>query len=300
MTNSERWGGSWTEAKINTLRDYLQSFQTALKSTGFHRTYIDALAGDGTWRERSKYAGSLPGLDDLEREAADEIREGSGLVAIGVEPPFDRYVFNDLNQEKAKLLRERAAERGRSSDSVVIKSMDANEFVQNICRKVNPRNQRGVILLDPWGMQVDWSTVERIASTRCLDMWYLFPTQSVVRMLPHAGMPSQAWCDRLDANLGSEEWRTEFYHPVVDDGDLFRRPENRLERAASFGSVETFVIRRLKEAFLDAVLDIPLRLGHRHQPMFSFCFASANPSDKAKALSLKLARAVARANRIGG
>jgi three-Cys-motif partner protein len=300
MAEDRTWGGAWTEAKINALRDYLRSYQTALKKTSFHRTYIDALAGDGTWRKRRTSAEPLLGLDDSERAAAASIQDGTALAAIDVEPPFDRYVFNDLDPGKATTLRRRAAEHGLASDAVRVKATDANEFVQDFCRTLNRRTQRGVILLDPWGMQINWSAVQSIAETRCLDMWYLFPTQAVVRMLPRGRLPSDSWCDKLDLCLGVESWREEFYWPAVSVDDLFGQRDAHIEREASFAAVERFLILRLKETFAGTVLDEPLRLGPRKKPIFSFCFATANPSDKATQLASRLARGVVKANKADG
>lgn len=298
MADFDHWGGNWTTRKIATLRKYLQSFQTALKNTAFQRSYIDALAGDGTWRRRSRASAVFPGLDDDEKQAVDTIREGSALVALGIEPPFDKYVFNDLDSGKAAALKKRAIEKGIPVTAIEIEALDANEFIRNVCDTMNSRIQRGVVLLDPWGMQVDWSAIKVIADTHCLDMWYLFPTQPVLRLLTRAGMPPEPWCVKLDTSLGTTSWRTEFYRPVVGSDDLFgQRPHEQLRREASFDSVEAFVVQRLKETFSGSVLDTPLRLGPRNHPFFSFFFASGNPSPKAKALTERLARAVVRVNR---
>jgi len=295
VAESDRWGGVWTEVKVKVLRDYLQTFQIALKRTSFERIYVDALAGEGTWRNRDMSFGPILGLDESERAAAETVREGSALAAIGIEPPFNRYIFNDLDHRKAEILRKRAIEHGRSSDSIEIEMADANTFIGKICATIDSQRQRGVVLLDPWGMQIGWAAVKAIAETRCLDMWYLFPTQAVVRMLPHSGIPPNAWCEKLDLCLGAADWRTEFYRTIAGSDDLFG--VDRIHREASFGAVEAFVVRRLRETFGGAVLQEPLRLGPRNKPLFSFCFASANPSEKAKQLSERLARGVVRANK---
>jgi hypothetical protein len=127
-------------------------------------------------------------------------------------------------------------------------------------------------------------------------MWYLFPTQAVVRMLPRSGLPPQNWCDKLDVCLGTPEWRTEFYRQVIGEADLFGAANRQVDRDVSFSNVEAFVVRRLKVEFKGAVLESPLRLGPRNKPLFSFCFASANPSEPAKRLANRLARGVIKAN----
>jgi len=43
---------------------------------------------------------------------------------------------------------------------------------------------RGVIFLDPYGMEVSWETVEAIARTEALDCWYFFPLSGLYRNAP--------------------------------------------------------------------------------------------------------------------
>jgi three-Cys-motif partner protein len=293
MADSNAWGGPWTEVKVNVIRDYLQSYQIALKNTQFHRSYID----DGTWRQQDTSFGPLWEFEEEEKIAVELVRDGSALVAIGVEPPFDRYVFNDLNSDRIATLDQRAAERGLPKNSIETNSLDANQFIHDFCGRLNSKRERGVVLLDPWGMQLNWATIECVAKTQCLDMWYLFPTQSVVRMLPRSGLPQQNWCDKLDVCLGTREWRTEFYRPSFREADLFGTADEQLDRNVSFSNVEAFIVRQLRAEFKGGVLDNPLRLGPRNKPIFSFCFASSNPSEAAKRLANRLARGVIRANK---
>ena len=43
-----RFGGSWTEDKLNRLSRYLRAYTTALKKQRFRLLYVDAFAGTGT------------------------------------------------------------------------------------------------------------------------------------------------------------------------------------------------------------------------------------------------------------
>ncbi len=43
-----------------------------------------------------------------------------------------------------------------------------------------------MVFLDPYGMQVEWSTIEALAATKAIDLWYLFPLGvGVARLLTH-------------------------------------------------------------------------------------------------------------------
>ena len=61
-----RFGGDWTQAKLDVLKDYLAAYTKALKdkptaALPFRKAYIDAFAGTGTRaaRERGSAAGTL-------------------------------------------------------------------------------------------------------------------------------------------------------------------------------------------------------------------------------------------------
>ena len=61
-------------------------------------------------------------------------------------------------------------------------------------------------------MQVEWKTIEAIAETKAIDLWLLFPLGiGVNRMLTKSGEIPEAWRQRLDLLLGTENWYDEFY-----------------------------------------------------------------------------------------
>ncbi|MFN9820462.1 MAG: three-Cys-motif partner protein TcmP, partial [Akkermansiaceae bacterium] len=78
---------------------------------------------------------------------------------------------------------------------------DANEHLQDLTEK-NWQKHRAVAFLDPFALQVSWTTLEKIAATQAIDMWLLFPAMAVNRMLPKSGEIPQKWADRL-----SHLWR---------------------------------------------------------------------------------------------
>ena len=70
---------------------------------------------------------------------------------------------------------------------------DANAALKTLCGRYQWRSERAVLFLDPFGMHVEWSTLEAIAKTGAVDVWYLFP---------YAGLYRQAAknADALDAD----------------------------------------------------------------------------------------------------
>lgn len=50
-----------------------------------------------------------------------------------------------------------------------IQQGDANEKIQALCAK-SWRSRRAVLFLDPYGMQVEWQTIEAIARTKAIGL----------------------------------------------------------------------------------------------------------------------------------
>ena len=90
---------------------------------------------------------------------------------------------------------------------------------------------RAVMFLDPYGMQVEWTTIELIAAARHIDLWYLFPVGIVQRLLHRRGKIIPQWEAALDRVLGDREWRDRFY---AKSGFYSLFPENDAEEIHGF------------------------------------------------------------------
>lgn len=98
--NGHRFGGAWTELKLDAVSDYCQFFNKVLvdqpsKNSLFQRWYFDAFAGSGTRRVELTSGGLLEGRP-VETEHRD--LSGSVLRALEVDPPFHRLVFIEGHQ----------------------------------------------------------------------------------------------------------------------------------------------------------------------------------------------------------
>jgi three-Cys-motif partner protein len=144
------------------------------------------------------------------------------------------------------------------------------------CKKTDWKKTRAVVFLDPYGMQVDWATIESIAATKAIDLWILFPLgQGVNRLLTREGPPPAAWADRLTRFFGTEEWRDRFYRRT-ETRDLFGGTLSLIEKDADFESIGAYFLERLRTVFA-AVADrtLPLR-NSKGTPIFLLCFAAGN------------------------
>src|SRR5690606_20898792 len=130
-----------------------------------------------------------------------QVMKGSASLAMDCEPPFHKYHFNDRNPLHCETLATLANERGRL---VNITQLDANEFIEEFCRTLTWRD-RAVIFLDPYSVQLNWSTLEVISKTKKSDIWLLFPISTLLRMMPNSGH-EQLWVPRINRFLGTDEW----------------------------------------------------------------------------------------------
>ena len=289
--SAHTFGGPWTQRKLFVVKQYLDLYANALKKQAFQRVYIDAFAGSGD--RASKRLAHLPQFDLPE---FDIMAKGSTRLALEVEPPFDRYLFVERLAKRASELSELKSEYANRNVEVVI--ADANEAIKKICASTNwhvARGTRGVVFLDPYGLQVSWDTLVAISQTKALDVWILFPSgMGLNRLLTKDGDIQQEWQDTLDRSLGTDKWRSTFYKSE-EEADLFEGTRQRTVKDADADKLEHFYLDRLREIF-PIVMDNYIRLTNsKDQTMYLLCFASANPSSKVKALALKLARWAAKA-----
>ena len=289
-TTEHHFGGDWTEQKLEALKRYLQAYTTALKNKPFRLLYIDSFAGTGYRHPKSTEDHEQEVLlEDIGEEAADFL-DGSARLALKSEPPFDCYVFIEKRAEHVAELEKLRKEF--DDRQIRIRHGDANEKVREICRQGDWDEWRAVCFLDPYGMQVEWSTLKAISDTEAIDVWLLVPMGAALnRMLPHSGDVPEGWQKRLDVFFGTEEWRDAVYteEPKAQAG-LFDENESEKSTAReSLEGIEQYFINRLQELF-PAVQEKPLRLCKPNgRWLYSLYFAVSSSDKAAQGLALRIA-----------
>lgn len=275
-----RFGGIWTQIKLTCLSSYLHAYSNALKYQNFKKIYIDPFCGSGSWGSENLLTEDL--LDPADRV----INAGSPLTALQFGADFDSFYFNDQNPAFISSLKENVKEFS-SHKVIYFSEKEANEFILELVEKFDKSNSRGVMFLDPFGLQIDWLTLQAIARTGAMDIVMLFPSSGLTRMLPSSGFPNEAWQQKLNQFLGTSDWK-DFYH-VQSTRDLFGEVV-RTERRAKLPDIMNFVVERFREHFY--VVGKTLELNNsRGSNLFHLIFLCANRSEKAHNLFDKLARA---------
>lgn len=287
-----KFGGPWTLVKLDLLEKYLHFFGTALKDQPkpdfrFRRCYIDAFAGTGKCTIRIG-------------KADHATVRGSAEIALATEPAFDLLHLIDLDPSHAEDLHLLAA--SSPTRDIRVYQEDCNAALRRIIASTDWKGTRGVAFLDPYGMALQWETLEAVANTEALDAWYLFPLSGVFRQAAKdfdRMLPENA--EAIDRILGTCEWRERFYLTDGQTALLGDYQAARRYRAADPRDIATYVHERLCSIFRGWVSP-PIILPESGAPLFALFFAVSNPASKAVALSRRGAGhlfEMLRARRIG-
>ena len=284
MTSStNQFGGLWTQEKLRILRGYLEGYTTALKKQRFTLVYVDAFAGTG-YIDTGSLCNSQQTLHLVDESEMDpdtaDVLKGSTRLALEVDDrPFDEFVFVEHNPAYAAELQRLQYEF--PNRNIRVNAADANVFLPEWCESQNRhlgvpwRHQRAVIFLDPFATEVDWQTVQSIASTKSVDLWILFPLSALTRILPTERQPDEEWSVVLDRVFGDSEWRDAFYRTQVQLG-MFGEDRILTVRSDQQAIVDAY-LAKLKTVF-EAVAPTPRWfLNSRNSPQFAFMFAASNP-----------------------
>lgn len=139
------------------------------------------------------------------------------------------------------------------------------------------RRYRGVLFLDPFATEVEWTTIKKIASFKALDTWILFPTSTIARMLPKKREPdsiSPKWVDRLNRIYGDGSWRD--LYSVNPQISLFGDEEQQRPEGID-GLIEIYKTK-LTQLFGDRFLKKSRTLKNsKNSALFEFLFCVGNP-----------------------
>ena len=271
----QKFGGDWTVEKLNILSDYLNFYLTALKDQPFGKIYIDAFAGSGK----------------IETRSGTEQITGSIRLALQSKNKFDKYVFIEKDAQYADELQHIVdTEFTELKPSISIYNADCNEKLIEICDTTRYakfwKENRAVLFLDPYATEVKWATLEAIAKTQAIDLWYLFPFSAAQRMLPNDGVVD-SWRKKLNDLFGDTDWETRFYkqNPQIN---LFG-DDSQMIKEVNTKELGDYICERLRSIF-PYVADNPRFLYNaKMSPLFLFCFAVSNPNPKAYGLAKKVA-----------
>lgn len=219
-----RFGGAWTEHKLQILRDYLGFYTQALKNKSFRLVYIDSFAGTGRCQIR------------VGREG-EAVIDGSAKIALDCSPAFDRYHFIERKPSHAAELARLIATHPNGSRAR-LSNRSAVDLLPVILRAHDWKSTRGVLFLDPYGLQCSWQMIQQVAATRALDVFFLVSLSGLFRQAAvDASDIDEGKAAALTRFLGTEGWRAALY--TQEQGGLFDGPT--ITRISGFRGMLDFV-----------------------------------------------------------
>lgn len=253
--------GNWSEVKLDIIREYAKAYTTILAAQRrFSFVYIDGFSGAGVHA----------------RKGSGDLVAGSPLNALNVDPPFNEHFLIDLNGDKIDHLRTLVGDRR----DVHLFQGDCNEvLLREVFPKVRYEDfRRGLCLLDPYGLHLDWAVLEQAGRLRTLDVFLNFPIMDMNRnaLWRNPGNVPAEGIGRMTKFWGDESWRSIAYKESPQM-DLFGTAS---DEKVTNDEVAIAFRRRLKEVAGFAYVPEPMAMRNRGGAIVYYLFF-ASPKEVA-------------------
>lgn len=255
--------GLWTEIKLQIIQEYAAAYTTILKDQPWCRgyAYIDAFAGGGQFVSKN----------DRER-----LIIGSPLNALNIQNKFTEYHFVDIDPQKIENLKELTANRPENN-AIHFHIGDANV---KVTQEILPHFQynsfkRALCILDPYGVDIGWTTIAAIGQTKTMDVYLNFPLMDInrnaARKIIELSDPNQG--EKLTKIWGDDSWK-ELAYTVQDR--LFAEPI--LIKIRGNETLKQGFMERLKNKAGFAYVPEPILMTNQQGgPLYFLFFASHKP-----------------------
>ena len=285
----KNWGGPWTEEKLDAFEKYVKAYLTIMKKhaieNGWTLFYFDAFAGSGSREVDTEKSNPVEEILFNDSEIVEITKQtsykGAAERVLGIEVDgfsFDYYYFIDKEEQSLQTLSQKL--KGlfpNKANYMAFKSGDANERILELVNyaKVHPKCAT-LVLLDPFGMQLNWETIQALKDIKHIDFWILVPSGVIInRLLTRSG---KILCpERMEKSFGMsiDEIQKYFYQQVTEPC-LFGEIVRQQKRDNTIHRIAQLYLNLLSKEF-SYVIKQPLVLTNSTNcPIFHFVFASHN------------------------
>jgi three-Cys-motif partner protein len=284
----DEWGGIWTEKKLDTFAKYVAAYLAIMKKYPYWKTiYFDGYAGNGNRKDKCK---SSLYHQLLLTEQDEKLYKGAAerVLTLPNNLSFDYHYFIDTKVESLSKLKAKLLNLQKTKDNPFqYRPRDCNQQLLELSKAMKEKKNRfaSLVLLDPFGMQIDWGSIESLKDTRT-DIWILIPTGVIVnRLLDKTCKLKHS--QKLQSFFGLEEHEIiDFFYQKETHPTLFGETEIITKVNSPIKKIAALYALRLKTIW-KFVTEEPLRLDNsRGVPIFHFVFASNNES------ALKIAKQI--------
>ena len=274
------WGGQWTEDKLDAFEKYVKAYLTIMNSYrdkyNWKLIYFDGFAGSGSRIQPTDDNKAENGLFAEYNISEEDTYKGAAERVLNIaQRGFYSYYFIDKDKDSSNKLKQKLSKYEDSKDLNFINS-DANEELYKLADRMhNNKSISSLVLLDPFGMQVDWASIENLKGTRT-DLWILIPTGVIInRLLDRTGELTHI--ARLKTFFGKDEdflkdyfYRKKQEQTLFGEINIIEKIEHPIKRIAEL------YIQRLEEIFKKVTPEPLVLYNSRNTPIFHFACASNN------------------------
>lgn len=193
----------WSQIKLDLVKKYAAAYSkimAAQKQPSFEHVYVDVIASAGLHLSRGSRT-FIP---------------GSPVNILLITPGFYRYYLIDVRAEKTSALKQMVADNpkvsiipGNGNDALTTKVFPHVQWNQY---------RRGLCLLDPHGLHLDWKVIETAGKLKTLDVVLSFPVADVhgnALWRNPAGL-NRPDLEQLARYWGDDSWRDVPYKSPID------------------------------------------------------------------------------------
>lgn len=191
----------WSIKKLVVLRYYLYPFFEILRNNGYKKIhYVDLFSGSGFLKIKGKI---MPGTPLVTLLTTKEFFENKKNYV------FDEYHLSDINKKYVVALNERIKTlSGDIPSSIVAQQLDFTSDVDQIFSGKSPKFEERkenayLVVLDPFGFQIDWEHLTKILKSGAVDVFITFPTT-----MASWNQNKEQSAEALTKMYGSNDWVT--------------------------------------------------------------------------------------------
>lgn len=223
--------GEWSVLKNEIIDKYTQAYLAIMNHP------------NQEWCKGTIYVDAFAGATENRHRHTRELVPGSAKRALEKELKFSDYYFVDTQPDRVEGLKSLAD----GNPNVHVFHEDGNQVLLHtvIPRLQHQEQRRGFVLLDPYGLQLDWEVVRGLGLTRSADVAINFPTMDINRNAARRGHMSfdDINAPQMSKWWGSDDWKQLFYSvgqkPLVGDA--------RIQKMVNNDDIVNFYRQRLLE-----------------------------------------------------
>lgn len=284
--SGSHFGGEWTKQKLHIIDEYLKSYSRVLKYQNVKKIYIDGFAGSGKTELKDGKTIDLP-LLGVHEEQTSTIVDGSALLSLKYD--FDAYYFLELDKNRIDELKANISlSYPQKLSKVHFINGDSNQTLLDVVNKITVRD-RCLMFLDPYALELNWTTLETISKCGVIDLWYLFPL-SLIRLINKDGKITEGNITKVNTILGTDKWQEDLFE---ESKQLDMFGEQVVKERVEYEKVIEYINGRFKTIFPYVSPKSKMLINvKKNAPMFLLCFMMTNTSIKAVSAAERIVKSV--------